>query len=93
MTTNFNHFYDTYFKTKGSSGAISNGSSTYTLRCDGNTFLDGNLDVTTINTNSLTNLPNIVYIKQFNISISFNKYNFNWNKLQWFINGNNNSKY
>jgi hypothetical protein len=31
MTETYNHFYDTYFKSKGSSGAITNGSSTYTL--------------------------------------------------------------
>jgi hypothetical protein len=63
MTTQtYNHFYDTYFKTKGSSGAITNGSNTYSLRCDGNSYLNGNLDVTTINSNSLTNLPNIIYL-------------------------------
>jgi hypothetical protein len=62
MSTTYNHYKDTYFKQQGSSGAISNGSSTYSLRNDGNTYLNGNLDTTTINSVALTNLPNLPYL-------------------------------
>jgi hypothetical protein len=62
MTSSFNKFSDTYIKQKGSNGTITNGSKTYSLRNDGNTYLNGNLDVNTINSISLTNLSNIQYL-------------------------------
>ncbi len=62
MTTTYNRYYDTYIKQKGTSGAITNGSLTYNLRNDGNTYLNGNVDVPSINSVELTNLVNLPYL-------------------------------
>jgi len=52
MTATYNHLYDLYIKTKGSSGAISGG---YTFQVDGSSNLNGNLNVVgTINNISST---------------------------------------
>ncbi len=62
MTATYNVYFDTYIKQKGTSGAITNGSLTYSLRNDGNTYLNGNVDATTINSVALTVLPNLPYL-------------------------------
>ena len=41
MTTVSNRFFDTYIKAKGSSGALSG----YTLQIDGNTWINGNINL------------------------------------------------
>ncbi len=44
MSASYNKFYDFYIKQKGTTGAITDSSgNTYSLRNDGNTYLNGNL--------------------------------------------------
>jgi hypothetical protein len=62
MTTSYNKYFDTYIKQK-TTGSISANSKNYSLRNDGKSFLNGDVDISgNLNNVSLTNLSKLVYL-------------------------------
>ena len=86
--TSYNKYYDTYIKQK-TNGAISVNGKNYSFRNDGNSFFNGDIDISgNLNNVNLDNLYKITYIDiSGNLSTTFDNINTSINNINFILTG------